>query len=98
MISHQYMMEFLEVGGVLTLLEILGQDKLREEDKTEALHLLQIIANSGQKYKELICESYGTHTAQTLNKLTIKKRNSSSSFFIPDILRNESLQHFHKIL
>ncbi|RXN34560.1 adenine DNA glycosylase-like protein [Labeo rohita] len=59
MISHQYMMEFLEVGGVLTLLEILGQDKLKDGDKTEALRLLQIIANAGQKYKELICESYG---------------------------------------
>ncbi|KAL0186891.1 hypothetical protein M9458_018561, partial [Cirrhinus mrigala] len=60
---HQYMMEFLEVGGVLTLLEILGQDKLKDGDKTEALRLLQIIANAGQKYKELICESYGTYTA-----------------------------------
>lgn len=57
------MMEFLEVGGVLTLLEILGQDKLKEEDKTEALRLLQIISNTGQKYKELVCESYGTYTA-----------------------------------
>ncbi|XP_073675954.1 armadillo-like helical domain containing protein 1 [Garra rufa] len=57
--SHQYMMEFLEVGGVLTLLEILGQDKIKDGDKTEALRLLQIIANMGQKYKELICESYG---------------------------------------
>ncbi|XP_016356850.1 uncharacterized protein C1orf228 homolog isoform X2 [Sinocyclocheilus anshuiensis] len=57
--SHQYMIEFLEVGGVLTLLEILGQDKLKDGDKTEALCLLQIIANAGQKYKELICESYG---------------------------------------
>uniref|UniRef100_A0A8C1U2U5 Armadillo like helical domain containing 1 n=1 Tax=Cyprinus carpio TaxID=7962 RepID=A0A8C1U2U5_CYPCA len=57
--SYQYMIEFLEVGGVLTLLEILGQDKLKDGDKTEALCLLQIIANAGQKYKELICESYG---------------------------------------
>lgn len=73
MISHQYMIEFLEVGGVLTLLEILGQDKLKEGDKTEALCLLQIIANTGQKYKELICESYGTYTAQPHNKLPIKK-------------------------
>uniref|UniRef100_A0A8C1BXL9 Armadillo like helical domain containing 1 n=1 Tax=Cyprinus carpio carpio TaxID=630221 RepID=A0A8C1BXL9_CYPCA len=57
--SYQYMIEFLEVGGVLTLLEILGQDKLKDGDKTEALCLLQIIANAGQKYNELICESYG---------------------------------------
>lgn len=73
MISHQYMMEFLEVGGVLTLLEILGQDKLKDGDKTEALRLLQIIANAGQKYKELICESYGTYTARPHSKPPIKK-------------------------
>lgn len=53
-------MEFLEMGAVLTLLEILGQENLSDEDKTEALRLLQIIANEGQKYKELMCESYGT--------------------------------------
>ncbi|TRZ02784.1 hypothetical protein DNTS_028825 [Danionella cerebrum] len=57
--NHQYMIEFVEVGGVLTLLEILGQEKLKEEDKNEALHLLRIISNMGQKYKELVCESYG---------------------------------------
>lgn len=73
MISHQYMIEFLEVGGVLTLLEILGQDKLKEGDKTEALRLLQIIANTGQKYKELICESYGTYTAQQTTNQEVKQ-------------------------
>lgn len=52
-------MEFLEVGGVLTLLEILGQSQTKEEDKNEAMHLLQIVSNAGRKYKELICESYG---------------------------------------
>ncbi|XP_056585602.1 armadillo-like helical domain containing protein 1 isoform X1 [Triplophysa dalaica] len=57
--THQYLMEFLEMGGVLTLLEILGQENLKDEDKTEALRLLQIIADAGPKYKELICESYG---------------------------------------
>ncbi|XP_043941273.1 armadillo-like helical domain containing protein 1 [Protopterus annectens] len=57
--GHRYLIEFLEVGGVLTLLEILGLKQLKEEDKTEAISLLQIISNSGRKYKELICESYG---------------------------------------
>ncbi|XP_072537300.1 A/G-specific adenine DNA glycosylase [Salminus brasiliensis] len=57
--SRQYLMEFLEVGGVLTLLEILGQKKTKEPDKAEALRLLYIISNSGRQYKELICESYG---------------------------------------
>ncbi|XP_036749045.1 armadillo-like helical domain containing protein 1 isoform X5 [Manis pentadactyla] len=57
--SNRYLVEFLEVGGVLTLLEILGLEKIKEEDKKESIKLLQVIANSGRKYKELICESYG---------------------------------------
>ena len=57
--SNRYLIEFLEVGGVLTLLEILVLNKIKEEDKKESIKLLQVIANSGRKYKELICESYG---------------------------------------
>ncbi|XP_008585200.1 PREDICTED: uncharacterized protein C1orf228 homolog [Galeopterus variegatus] len=60
--SNRYLIEFLEVGGVLTLLEILGLEKTKEEDKKEAIKLLQVIANSGRKYKELICESYGVRS------------------------------------
>ncbi|KFO20859.1 hypothetical protein H920_17652 [Fukomys damarensis] len=60
--SNRYLIEFLEVGGVLTLLEILGLEKIKEEDKKEAIKLLQVIANSGRKYKELICESYGVRS------------------------------------
>ncbi|XP_021489055.1 armadillo-like helical domain containing protein 1 isoform X2 [Meriones unguiculatus] len=57
--SNRYLIEFLEIGGVLTLLEILGLEKIKEEDKKQSIKLLQIIANTGRKYKELICESYG---------------------------------------
>lgn len=56
---HKFLAEFLEVGGVMTILEILGLKQAKEEDKTQALLLLQCVANSGRKYKELICESYG---------------------------------------
>lgn len=48
------------------LLEILGLNHLKEEDKKEAVKLLQLIADAGRKYKELICESYGV---QSLAKL-----------------------------
>ena len=63
------MAEFLEVGGVLTVLEILGLKQAKEEDKAEALRLLTCVANAGRKYKELTCESYGkmlfnTHISQ----------------------------------
>lgn len=57
--SNRYLIEFLEVGGALTLLETLGMEKIKEEDKKESIKLLQVIANAGRKYKELICESYG---------------------------------------
>ncbi|XP_065409779.1 armadillo-like helical domain containing protein 1 isoform X2 [Chrysemys picta bellii] len=60
--SHRYLIEFLEVGGVLTLLEILGLKQLKEEDKRESIKLLQLVANAGRKYKELICESYGVRS------------------------------------
>nr|XP_005894298.1 PREDICTED: uncharacterized protein C1orf228 homolog [Bos mutus] len=60
--SNRYLIEFLEVGGVLTLLEILALNKIKEEDKKESIKLLQVIANSGRKYKELICESYGVRS------------------------------------
>uniref|UniRef100_A0A3Q3KK75 Armadillo like helical domain containing 1 n=1 Tax=Mastacembelus armatus TaxID=205130 RepID=A0A3Q3KK75_9TELE len=56
--SHdQYLMEFLEDGGVLTLLDILSYAQSKEEDKTEALRLLLTVSNGGRKYKEIICES-----------------------------------------
>ncbi|KAF5879898.1 armadillo-like helical domain containing protein 1, partial [Clarias magur] len=57
--NHRYLMEFLEVGGVMTLLEILSQTQTSKEEKAEALRLLCIISNVGRKYKEIICESYG---------------------------------------
>ena len=58
---HKFMAEFLEVGGVLTLLEIIGLKQAKEEDKSIALKNLHYIANAGRKYKELICESYGRY-------------------------------------
>ncbi|NXI97740.1 ARMD1 protein, partial [Psophia crepitans] len=54
-----YLTEFLEIGGVLILLEVLGLNHLTEEDKRESVKLLQLVADTGRKYKELICESYG---------------------------------------
>lgn len=52
-------MEFLEVGGMLTVLEVVGLKSAKDGDKAEALSLLSITANKGRQYKELICESYG---------------------------------------
>ncbi|KAF4072677.1 hypothetical protein AMELA_G00265670 [Ameiurus melas] len=53
--NHRYLMEFLEVGGVMTLLEIIRQTQSSEEEKAEALRLLCIVSNAGRNYKEIIC-------------------------------------------
>ena len=55
----RYLSEFLEVGGILTLLEIVGLRTCGDVDKAEALRLLVTIAHKGRQYKEMICESYG---------------------------------------
>ncbi|NXN59329.1 ARMD1 protein, partial [Rynchops niger] len=60
--GHRYVIEFVEIGGVLILLEILGLNRLKEEDKRECVKLLQLVANAGRKYKEFICESYGVQS------------------------------------
>ncbi|XP_060087673.1 armadillo-like helical domain containing protein 1 [Heteronotia binoei] len=60
--GQRYLIEFLEVGGILTLLEILGLKQLKEEAKRESIKLLQFVASSGRKFKELICESYGVRS------------------------------------
>ena len=57
--SRKFLSEFLEVGGLLTVLEVLAVKKASEEDRMEALDLLINLAKTGRQCKELICESYG---------------------------------------
>ena len=60
----RYLSEFLEVGGILTLLEIVGLRTCGDVDKAEALRLLVTISDKGRQYKEMICESYGELEAE----------------------------------
>ncbi|XP_059155298.1 armadillo-like helical domain containing protein 1 [Physella acuta] len=72
--GHKFMAEFMEVGGTLTLLEIIGLKQAKEADKTAALRCLHHIANAGRKYKELICESYGIRAvAECLAKSKVEE-------------------------
>ena len=64
-------MEFLEVGGMLTVLEVVGLKSAKDGDKAEALRLLTVVANKGRQYKELICESYGGYQSQCQGNLRI---------------------------
>ncbi|XP_055077332.1 armadillo-like helical domain containing protein 1 [Periophthalmus magnuspinnatus] len=57
--QDQYLTEFLEDGGVLTLIDILNQAQTKGEDRVEVLNVLLIISSTGRKYKEFICESNG---------------------------------------
>jgi len=56
----------LEIGGVLTVIEILGVKQAKEADKAEAVQLLICVAGAGRQYKELICESYGKYILNTM--------------------------------
>jgi hypothetical protein len=62
-------MEFLEVGGMLTVLEVVGLKSAKDPDKAEGLRLLTTIANKGRQFKELICESYGGCIPETVGNL-----------------------------
>ncbi|XP_032884523.1 armadillo-like helical domain containing protein 1 isoform X2 [Amblyraja radiata] len=81
--GHRYLIEILEVGGILTLLEILRLKQLQEDAKQEALKLLTIIANAGRKYKELICESYGVRNiAECLANSKLEKTQEQAQILL----------------
>lgn len=84
--GHKYLAEFLEVGGVLTVLEILGLKQAKEDDKAESLKLLMCIANSGRKYKELICESFGVRAvAECLAKSKSFDTQDRAKYLLQDL-------------
>ncbi|NXX86170.1 ARMD1 protein, partial [Urocolius indicus] len=60
--GRRYLLEFLETGGISILLQILGLNHLKEEDKRESVKLLQLVADAGRKYKELICARSGVQS------------------------------------
>ncbi|XP_068095632.1 armadillo-like helical domain containing protein 1 [Hyperolius riggenbachi] len=81
--SGRYKVEFVEVGGILTLLEILGLNQINEQNKVEALKVLQILARAGRKYKELICESYGVRSiAECLAKSKVEETQEQSQVML----------------
>jgi hypothetical protein len=57
--GQKAMTEFIDIGGTLTLLDILNQDVSKTTDRREALVVLNLIASSGRRYKELICSDAG---------------------------------------
>uniref|UniRef100_A0A1I8GFC6 Armadillo-type protein n=2 Tax=Macrostomum lignano TaxID=282301 RepID=A0A1I8GFC6_9PLAT len=84
--SHNFMIEFLEHGGIMCLLELLGLKKAKEEDKDWAIRILQCIANAGTKYKEIICESYGIRAvAECLAKSKSERTQDSARYLLQSL-------------
>ena len=60
--SNKFLAEFMEVGGMYTLLEIINLKQAHEENKRLSLLILQSIGNVGRNFKEIICECYGVRS------------------------------------
>mmetsp|Transcript_15663 Transcript_15663/g.36964 ORF Transcript_15663/g.36964 Transcript_15663/m.36964 type:complete len:587 (+) Transcript_15663:60-1820(+) len=60
--GHRFMLEFLEVDGLSTLLEILKTHKLKKEAKQLGLVLLMRVANAGKNFLSQIFEMGGATT------------------------------------
>ena len=55
--GQRFLAEYVEVGGLATLVEIIALKQLSDYDKTETLLLLQAVADAGRHYKEVLCEA-----------------------------------------
>ncbi len=63
--GQRYLAEFVEVGGVATVIEILSLPQLPEQDKREAMRLLMAVASAGRHYKEIVCDGDGVEALET---------------------------------
>ena len=57
--GQRFLAEFVEVGGVATVVEILSLKELPTEDHHEAIQLLSSVASAGRHFKEIICKAEG---------------------------------------
>jgi len=64
--GQRFLAEFVEVGGIATVIEILKLPGLSEEDKARATSLLSSVAAAGRHYKEIVCEGYGIEVLEGL--------------------------------
>ena len=60
--GQKYLSQFMEVGGIQALTDVVCICKAnRQDDKNNALLLLLHIANSGRVYREMICDGDGVN-------------------------------------
>lgn len=58
--GQKYLTNFMEVGGIQTLTDILATPTKFPSDRSNGLLLLIHIANSGRVYREMICDGAGS--------------------------------------
>ena len=64
--GQRFLSEFVEVGGVVTVVEIIKIPHLTYEDAALAIQLLSSVAASGRHFKEIICEGQGIGALESL--------------------------------
>lgn len=64
--GQRFLAEFVEVGGVATVIEILRLTSIPDQDKAQALNLLTSITSGGRHYKEIVCELSGVEVLEAL--------------------------------
>ncbi|KAL3907130.1 MAG: hypothetical protein SGPRY_010290, partial [Prymnesium sp.] len=71
--GQRFLAEFVEVGGVATVVEILKLPKLCDADRAEALLVLSCVAGSGRQYKEVLCEVGGVEALEAVMRASISE-------------------------
>lgn len=86
--SNKFLAEFLEVGGLYTLLEIINLKQSTEDSKMFALSILQSISNVGRNFKEVICECYGVRSiAECLAKSRSEKTQTEAKYLLENLAK-----------
>jgi len=86
--SNKFLAEFLEVGGLYTLLEIINLKQSAENNKMLALSILLCISNVGRNFKEVICECYGVRSiAECLAKSRSEKTQVEAKYLLENLAK-----------
>ena len=83
-LGQKYLTNFMEVGGIQTLTDILATPSKFQSDRNNGLLLLIHIANSGRVYREMICDGAGADmiVRAVLNETNDKTLELASSLFL----------------
>lgn len=86
--SNKFLAEFMEVGGMYTLLEIVNLKQAQEENKRLAVMILISIANVGRNFKEVICECYGVRCiAECLAKSKSERTQIEAKYLLENLAK-----------